>query len=284
MVDYSVTDSVEGALDDADPRPNAIDTSVAHPARRYNYWLGGKDNFAADRESADEIERHFPGMRIGVRANRDFLGRAVTFLTAEAGLRQFLDIGTGLPTADNTHEVAQRIAPDARIVYVDNDPLVMTHARALLTSSPEGQTAYLERDLRAPETILDADLLQATLDLTRPIALMLIAVLHFVPGEGTAEPIVRRLIDALPSGSYVAATHFTMDFMPPEDKAVYQQILASGRADTWPRDRAEFTALFDGLELVDPGVVAVSEWRPAAGTELPDRRNVGILAAVGRKP
>jgi hypothetical protein len=271
-------------VDGSEARLNAIDTSVPHPARRYNYWLGGKDNFAADRASGDEIERQFPGMRIGVRANRDLLKRAVHFLSAEAGIRQFLDIGTGLPTADNTHEVAQRIAPDSRILYVDNDPLVMTHARALLTSSTEGETAYLEADLRDPGAILADPLLRKTLDLSRPVALMLVAVLHFLPGRGAAQPIVEELLAALPSGSYLVATHFTQDFMPPEQAALLQRMLDSGRADVWPRDRAEFGALFGGLDLVDPGITAVSEWRPEPGAELPDRRHVGIYTAVGRKP
>jgi hypothetical protein len=261
-----------------------FDTSVPHPARRYNYWLGGKDNFAADRASGDEIERQFPGMRIGVRANRDVLQRAVRFLSAEAGIRQFLDIGTGLPTADNTHEVAQQIAPDSRILYVDNDPLVMTHARALLTSTPQGRTAYVEADLRDPEAILADPLLPGTLDLSRPVALMLIAIMHFVPGTGEVRPIVRRLMDELPSGSYLAATHFTVDFLPPEERAAYQQMLDAGRSDVWPRDRAEFTGLFDGLDLVEPGVVLATEWRPEPGTDLPDPRHVSIWAGVARKP
>ena len=266
------------------PGKAVIDTSVAHPARRYNYWLGGKDNFAADRESADEIERKFPGMRAGVRANRAFLQRAVRFLTAEAGIRQFLDIGTGLPTADNTHEVAQRIAPESHVLYVDNDPLVMAHARALLTSRPEGKTGYLEADLREPGAILDSELLRDTLDLTRPVALMLVAILHFVPGEGAAGPLVRRLLDALPSGSYVAITNFTLDFMPPEMQEAYRQMQASGRSDVWPRDRAEFTALFDGTELVEPGVEVPNRWRPDVDTEQPDPRLISMWAGVGRKP
>src|SRR3954464_12372364 len=147
-----------------------IDATVAHPARRYNYWLGGKDNFAADRASGDEIEKKFPGMRAGVRANREVLGRMVHFLADDAGIRQFLDVGTGLPTADNTHEVAQRITPDSRVVYVDNDPMVMVHARALLTSSPEGRTAYIEADLNEPAAILRDPMVAATLDMSQPVA------------------------------------------------------------------------------------------------------------------
>jgi O-methyltransferase involved in polyketide biosynthesis len=264
--------------------PAKIDASVPHPARRYNYWLGGKDHFAADRLSGDELERQFPGMRIGVRANRDLLQRAVGFLAADAGIRQFLDIGTGLPTADNTHEVAQKIAPDSRVLYVDNDPLVMAHARALLTSSPEGKTAYVEADLRDPEAILADPLVPETLDLSQPVALMLVAVLHFVPGRGVVQPIVRRLLDALPSGSYLAATHFTLDFLEPAEQAKYQHMLGQGPADAWPRDHAEFSALFDGLDLVEPGIVLATEWRPEPGVELPERHHVSIWAGVGRKP
>ena len=264
--------------------PVVIDSSVAHPARRYNYWLGGKDNFAADRESADAIERKFPGMRAGVRANRDVLGRMVRYLAADAGVRQFLDIGTGLPTADNTHEVAQRIAPDARVLYVDNDPLVMSHARALLTSTPEGITDYIEADLREPDTIMAAPQLRAALDLSRPVALMLVAVLHFVPGPDVARGLVRRLLDELPSGSYLAATHFTLDFMPAHEQAAYRQMLESGLSDIYPRDRAEFTALFDGLEMVDPGVVLVSDWRPDGDAEPVDPSRISIWAAAARKP
>ena len=182
---------------DRDPSRPVIDTTTAHPARRYDYWLGGKDNFAADRESADAIETIFPSIRTAARENRNFLHRAVRYLVTEAGVRQFLDIGTGLPTADNTHDIAQRLAPDARIVYVDNDPLVLVHARALLTSHPHGATQYIEADLRQPEQILtDADL-TGTLDLAKPVALLLVAVLHFVPDTDHPDTIVRTLLDAL---------------------------------------------------------------------------------------
>jgi hypothetical protein len=271
-------------VDDPISGNGGIDTSVPHPARRYNYYLGGKDNFASDRESADEIERVLPQIRVGVRANRGLLQRATRFLTAEVGVRQFLDIGTGLPTADNTHEVAQAIAPDSRILYVDNDPLVLVHARALLTSSPEGKTGYLDADLRDPERILAHPLLGETLDLSRPVALMLVAVLHFIPGRGAAQPIVERLLDALPSGSYLVITHATQDFMPSEQAAAYQKMLDEGRSDVWTRDRAEFTALLGGLELLAPGVVPASEWRPEPGAELPDREHVAVWGAVARKP
>jgi hypothetical protein len=261
-----------------------IDTTVAHPARRYNYWLGGKDNFAADRDSGDQLQALFPNVRLGALANRALLRRATRFLAAEAGIRQFLDVGTGLPTADNTHEVAQAVEPSSRIVYVDNDPLVMVHARALLTSTPQGRTAYLEADLNKPESILDHPALRETLDLSQPVGLMLIAVLHFVHGHGAAQPIVAKLADALPAGSFVVATHATDDFGTPEQQALYQRILAEGKSDVWTRGRDEFAALFDGLELVDPGVVPASEWRPEPGATIPARSAVNVWTAVARKP
>jgi hypothetical protein len=271
-------------VDDTSAPAPGIDPTEAHPARRYNYWLGGKDNFAADRASGDELQRHFPKVRLGALANRAFLQRATRFLAAEAGIRQFLDIGTGLPTADNTHEVAQRHAPDSRIVYVDNDPLVMVHARALLDSSPEGQTAYIEADLNDPESILADRALHETLDMKQPIGLMLIAVLHFIHGHGAAQPIVRHLLDALPPGSYLVATHATSDFGTPEQQALYQQLIEQGRSDVWTRGRDEFAGLFEGLELVTPGVVPASEWRPEADAVIPERSDINVWAAVGRKP
>jgi hypothetical protein len=271
------------AVDDTNATVAGIDPTAAHPARRYNYWLGGKDNFAADRASGDELERLFPKVRLGALANRALLRRATRYLAAEAGIRQFLDIGTGLPTVDNTHEVAQRHAPESRIVYVDNDPLVMVHARALLTSSPEGRTAYIEADLNDPQAILDHRTLHDTLDLTQPVGLMLIAVLHFIPGHGAAQPIVQRLLDALPPGSYLVATHATSDFGTPEQQALYQQLIEQGKSDVWTRSRDEFAALFDGLELVEPGVVPATEWRPEPGAEVPARSDINIWTAVGRK-
>ena len=270
-------------MDDTNAAAAGIDPTRAHSARRYNYWLGGKDHFAADRASGDELERLFPKVRLGALANRALLQRATRFLAAEAGIRQFLDIGTGLPTANNTHQVAQRHVPESRVVYVDNDPLVMVHARALLTSSPEGRTAYVEADLNDPDAILRHPALHDTLDLTRPVGLMLIAVLHFIHGHGAAKPLVRRLFDALPPGSYLVATHATSDFGTPAQQALYQQLIEQGRSDVWTRGRDEFADLFEGLELVEPGVVPASEWRPEPGAEIPERSDVNLWAAVGRK-
>jgi hypothetical protein len=276
---------VTGHTADRDAKRRVIDTTVAQPARRYNYWLGGKDHFAVDRASGDEMAEAFPTTRITAIENRRFLQRATRFLAGEAGIRQFLDIGTGLPTADNTHDVAQAVAPESRIVYVDNDPMVMVHARALLTSTPEGRTAYLEDDLRYPESILASREVRETLDLSRPVGLMLVAVLHFIPGEGAAAPIVRTLLDALAPGSYLVATNTTYDLPSPEAVARWEKLVATGRVDLWARPRAEFAALFDGLDLVEPGVVPVSEWRAENEPQpRPDPADVPMWAAVGRLP
>jgi hypothetical protein len=235
-----------------------LDTTVPHPARRYDYWLGGKDNFAADRESGDAIAAAFPSIRTAVRENRGFLRRAVTFLTEQAGVRQFLDIGTGLPTANNTHEVAQAIAPESRIVYVDNDPLVLVHARALLTSSRQGATAYLDADLRDTSKILGDAEVRRTLDFSRPIALMLVAILHFIPDDADPLGIIARLVAAMPSGSYLVMSHATGDFWTARARAD----IASGRfGPLSPRTHEQLGQFFDGLELVPPGIVSIAEWR-----------------------
>jgi len=245
------------STEDSHRLPPRIDTSVAHPARRYNYWLGGKDNFAADRASGDAVAAIFPSIRVAALENRAFLRRAVTFLAEEAGIRQFLDIGTGLPSADNTHEVAQRLAPASKVVYVDNDPLVMVHARALLTSASEaGRTDYVEADFREPDKILHEA--KRTLDLSQPVALMLIAVLHFVPEEDDPYDTVARLVNALAPGSYLAMTHTTADYL--DEKQIAD--IKGGRYGSFcPRPRAQFARFFDGLEIQPPGIVSVSEWR-----------------------
>ncbi|MFC7547005.1 SAM-dependent methyltransferase [Plantactinospora sp. GCM10030261] len=264
-----------------------IDTSVAHPARRYNYWLGGKDNFEADRRSGDEIAARFPAVRTAAVENRRFLRRAVTFLARDAGIRQFLDIGTGIPTADNTHEVAQAVDSRSRVVYVDNDPIVLSHARALLTSSTDGATAYIDADLREPDKILEHPDLDRTLDLTEPVGLMLIAVLHFVRDSEEPYAIVRRLLDALPAGSYLAASNVTTDFMPPEFAAQARQFgVAGGPHGVMAfRSRDEFGRFFDGLELVEPGIQTVARWRPEdeSGSR-PSDADAAVYGAVGRKP
>ncbi len=260
--------------------PAGIDWSVPHPARRYNYWLGGKDNYAADRASADAIEAVFPHIRTAARANRHFLQRSVRFLVEEHGVRQFLDIGTGLPTADNTHQVAQGIDPAVRVVYVDNDPLVMTHARALLTSTPEGRTSYLEADLRDPTSILNHPELTATLDLQQPVALMIVAILHFLRDHDEAYASVRTLVDALPAGSFLVATHATEDLLAEQTRTR----LAGLKTDFVGRSRAQFARFFDGLEVVEPGLQIVSRWRPEPGSHQPPPEEVSVYGAVARKP
>ncbi|MGW1057354.1 SAM-dependent methyltransferase [Micromonospora rubida] len=264
-----------------------FDTSVPHPARRYNYWLGGKDNFAVDRQSGDRIAAAYPAIRTLARENRAFLQRAVRYLAAEAGVRQFLDIGTGIPTADNTHEVAQAVAPESRVLYADNDPMVLAHARALLTSSRAGATAYLDADLRDPERILAADELRRTLDLSRPVALLLVAVVHFLTDADRPYEAVGRLVEALPSGSYLALSHVTIDLMPAEVVARMNVELAARtvQREAVPRSRAEFARFFDGLELVEPGVVPVTQWRAEVPeSERPPLAEASIYGGVARKP
>ncbi|MDG6104097.1 SAM-dependent methyltransferase [Dactylosporangium aurantiacum] len=260
-----------------------IDTTVPHPARRYSYWLGGKDHFAADRESGDAIAARFPAVVALARANRAFLGRSVRFL-AESGVRQFLDLGTGLPAPDNTHEVAQRVAPEARVVYVDNDPIVMVHARALLQGDPRGKTAYLEADVRDPDAILTHPSLLETLDLTQPVGVLLVTTLHFVHDDEQVAAIVRRLLDAVPSGSYLVITHGTMDFSTAEGVAAYEKMFAAGGTDVRARPKSTVEQYFAGLEIVAPGIVPVGDWRPDATTDSPVSADLQIYGVVGRKP
>ncbi len=255
-----------------------LDTSVAHPARVYDYWLGGKDNFAADREAAEQVIAANPDVVPGVRANRAFLGRAVRYLAGDAGVRQFLDIGTGLPTADNTHEVAQQVAPACRIVYVDNDPIVLTHARALLASTPEGATAYVDADVRDTGTVLEGA--AATLDLRKPVAVMLLMILQYVPDPEDPWGIVARLLEAVPSGSYLVVSDTAADINSEavaESARRYNQRLGSVRQTR--RTRAEFARFFAGLDLVEPGVVPLPQWRALAS---PSQR-IPAYAAVGCK-
>lgn len=260
-----------------------IDTSVPHPARRYNYWLGGKDHFAADRASGDAIAEAFPVVVELARANRAFLRRAVRFLAA-SGVTQFLDIGTGLPAPENTHEVAQRIAPDSRVVYVDNDPIVMAHARALLHGDRRGRTAYLEADVRDPGSILGHPALRETLDLERPVGLLLVAVLHFVHDDDQAASAVRELMAALPNDSHLVLSHGTMDFSTPEGMAAYEKMFAAGGTDVRARTRETIGGYFAGLEIAEPGIVAASDWRGEdAPADRPVSQDLGIYAAVGRK-
>jgi S-adenosyl methyltransferase len=255
-----------------------FDTSVPHIARVYDYWLGGKDNFAADRELGEQTLEAYPNLVFSVRANRAFLARTVRFLAREAGIRQFLDIGTGIPTANNTHEVAQHIAPDSRIVYVDNDPIVLSHARALLKSSPQGACAYLDADLRDPDAILPAA--AGTLDFGQPIAVMLIAVMHFIGDDAQASEIITRLTTACVPGSYLVISHVGGDIDAEQQTEMVRRLNQSVAEKATMRDRTGVTRLFDGLELVAPGVVRVSDWRP--DSDLEAARPTGLWGGVAR--
>ncbi|MDI3418313.1 SAM-dependent methyltransferase [Streptomyces luteolus] len=252
---------------------------VAHNARVWNYWLGGKDHYTVDKEVGDQVTSMYPSIGQVARADREFLGRAVRYLAGEAGIRQFLDIGTGLPTADNTHEVAQRIAPDSRIVYVDNDPTVLAHARALLTSAPEGATSYVDADAHDPDAILRAA--AETLDLDRPVAVILLGILNFVLDTEQATEIVRRLVDAVPSGSYLVVTHPTLELGGSGNTEAMAFWNENAKPPITARTGQEIAAFFDGLELLPPGLVSCSRWRAEPGTE---PRQVAQYGAMGRKP
>ena len=256
-----------------------FDTSVPHVARVYDYWLGGKDNFAADRVMGERTLQAYPNLVYSVRANRAFLARTVRFLVGTAEIRQFLDIGTGIPTANNTHEVAQRIAPEARIVYVDNDPVVLSHAKALLKSSPEGACAYIDADLRDPGTILAGA--AKTLDFSQPIAVMLIAVMHFVGDDAQASAIMNQLTGACVPASYVALSHAASDIDAEQMAEMIRRLNETTAEKTTLRDRAGVTRLFDGLELVEPGVIRAAEWRP--DTDLEAASPAALWGGVARK-
>ena len=258
-------------------------TDLAHPARVYDFLLGGKDNFAADRAVAEASIKANPEVRASAVENRGFIARAVRHLAGEPGIRQFLDIGAGLPTSPNVHEVAQAIAPESRVVYVDHDPIVATHGRALLTSKPEGKTAYVEADFRDLEAILSSQAVRETLDLSQPVGLVLAAVLHFVPDSDEPYPLVRRLVDWLPHGSYLVLSHLTPDF-DPETWATIPARLAEDGVIMRVRSRAEVQPFFDGLELIEPGVQVVSRWRNDADpASLPDDAAVSVYGGVARK-
>jgi SAM-dependent methyltransferase len=248
----------------------------------YDYFLGGKNHFAADRETADRVIGAMPGVRTGPRENRAFLGRAVSYLAADAGIRQFLDIGTGLPTTNSVHEVAQEIAPSSRVVYVDNDPLVLTHAQALLTSSAEGQTAYIHADLRSPGEILSSPVVRSVLDFAKPVGLILAAVLHFVADDDRPAEIVATLRDALAPGSYLVASHITAEHNE-TGSAAGQRAYLSGGVPMHPRDSGSFADIaFTGMSLVPPGLVLVSEWRRGGGGPLPPANEVNCYGGVAR--
>jgi S-adenosyl methyltransferase len=257
-----------------------INTSIPHPARVYDYFLGGKDNFEADRVAAEAAIKAFPRTAESARASRDFLRRVVRFLAGEAGIRQFLDIGTGLPSGQNVHEVAQSIAPESKIVYVDNDPIVLLHAQALLTSSAEGVTRYLDADLRDPESIL-RDAAQ-TLDFSQPVAILLLGILHNFGDQHDPYGVVRKLADASAPGGYLAIGHLTADIYPELNEFARELNERQLDSPLVLRDHAQVSRFFDGLELVEPGVVQLSKWRPRS--EFEAQAAAALWGGVARKP
>jgi hypothetical protein len=256
-----------------------FDTSVAHLARVYDYWLGGKDNYAADRAAGEASMQAYPDLVHSVRANRAFLARAVRYLAAEAGIRQFLDIGTGIPSANNTHEVAQAAAPASRVVYVDNDPVVLAHARALLTSSSEGATCYIDADLRDTGTILRQAARE--LDFSQPVAVMLIAILHVIGDDDEPYGIVRALMDAMPAGSYLALSHAASDIVPAQATEMVARLNRVMAQQGILRSQPQVARFFDGLELVQPGVTRVQDWRP--DSDIAVRTPSNMWGGLGRK-
>jgi O-methyltransferase involved in polyketide biosynthesis len=259
-----------------------LKTGVPHPARIYDYLLGGKDNFPADREAAKGITEGWPTLGHSMRANRNFMARMAHYIAAELGIRQFLDIGTGLPTAPNLHEVVQDVDQTARVIYVDNDPIVLVHARALLTSTPEGKTAYIDADLRDPQAILDAPQIAETFDLSRPVALCMIAVMHYILDEDEAHSIIDQLMRPLPPGSVLAMSTTTADSSPDEVNKGMAEYNAKG-IPAKSRTKAEVEALFAGYELVDPGVVLVHQWHPDDEARATPDKHVHIYGGVALK-
>jgi len=259
--------------------PLDLDTSVAHVARVYDYWLGGKDNFAADRAAGEQAIQAYPDIVYSVRANRAFLARTVRYLAGEAGIRQFLDIGTGIPTANNTHEVAQDVAPGSNVVYVDNDPVVLTHARALLVSGEQGHTNYIDADLRDTGRIL-AEAAQ-TLDFSRPVAIMLMAILQHIDEAEDPYEIVNSLLAAVPSGSYLAISHPAADIETEAMAQMAERLNKLMAEKVTFRTRPQVARFFDGLELVEPGMLRVQEWRPAS--EIEAKSPAALWGGVGRK-
>ncbi|MFD7733338.1 SAM-dependent methyltransferase [Kitasatospora phosalacinea] len=282
-----MTDHQENSLDwmsgtQSTPPSAELRPEIPHPARMYDYYLGGKDNFPADRAAAEQVLSLSPLVRISAQANRAFLQRAVRTL-AEQGVRQFLDIGTGIPSAGNTHEIAQAVDPAAKVAYLDNDPIVLVHGRALLAGSRPGTVSVLQADLREPKAILADPAVRELLDLEQPVALQLFAILHFIDDADDPYAIVRTLVDALPSGSYLALSHATGDFVPPEDAARGPAVYRSATAQLSMRSREQVLRFFDGLELLDPGLVTAPLWRPDQDPQDTDHE-VAIWAGVARKP
>jgi hypothetical protein len=262
-------------------QPVDLRTDQPHPARIYQYWLGGKDNFAADRQLGDKMAELLPSIPAAARSNRAFMLRSSRYIAEELGLRQFLDLGTGLPVTPNLHEVVQQITPESRVVYVDNDPIVLVHARALLTSSPEGATAYLDSDIREPQKILDAA--AKTLDFDQPIAVSMIAIIQLIPDDAEVQAIINAVMAPLAPGSTLALSAITADSDPEQVGAAARAAQAQGLSIT-PRPRHRVEALFAGLELVEPGVVLAHRWHPDASTPAIEDRHVHVYTGVAVKP
>jgi SAM-dependent methyltransferase len=266
----------------AEEAPFELNTNVAQSARVYDYWLGGKDNFPADQAVAEAIAEQLPSIRTQVRAQRAFLGRSVRYLARDAGIRQFLDIGTGIPSAGNVHDVAQEFAPDAQVLYVDNDPIVLVHARALRPSTPQGRVSFIQADLREPRKILRAPELAETLDLSEPVGLVLIGIMHHLRDEDDPRGIVATLMEALAPGSYLVLSQSTPDFDPEAMRGLAAASEQGGIANV-PRSLADTEPFFAGLELVEPGLVPMATWRPDPVAEQ-DPRSVYAYGGVARKP
>ncbi len=265
--------------------PIDLRTDVPHAARVYDALLGGKTNYKADRAAAAMVREQLPTLDLTARMGREFMHRVTAYLAGEAGVRQFLDIGTGIPTSPNLHEVAQSIAPESRVVYADNDPIVLTHSRALGESSPEGVTTYVEADAGEPESILAHPEVRGTLDWSRPVGLSMLLLLHWLPAERDPDAVVSTLVDALPSGSYVALSYATDDFDREAWQAIGAGLKAAGSGGVIPRSKPEFERLFKGLEMVEPGVVPPQRWRPDGhALALAGDTDVPIWAGVARKP
>ncbi len=265
----------------SDRAPMSLDTTVAHPARMYDYYLGGKDNFAADRAAADAAIAAAPDMKVTAQANRAFLGRAVRFL-AQSGIKQIIDIGTGIPTAGNTHQVAQEIDPSIRVVYIDNDPMVLIHARALMEAQSQGTTTVIQADLRDPRNLLSHPQVQSLIDFGEPVGVNLVAILHFIKDEEDPGRIVRTLRDALPKGSCLVVSHCTLDFTDPEVGVALRAIYGKATAPLVPRAHSEILEYFDGFDLVEPGLVHLPLWRPDGIVAPSLLERVHFYAGVGR--
>jgi len=264
-----------------DYEPPRIDTSKAHSARVYDYILGGKDNYLPDREAAEQLLKATPSAEASVRQNRQFMQRVARYLAADEGIGQFLDIGTGIPTSPNLHEVTQQVNPAARVVYLDNDPIVLAHAHARLTSSPEGKVTYIHADMRDVRAVLTAPELTATLDLSQPVALLILSTLHLITDPDEARELLGAYVAALAPGSVLALSVSTNDTLPADDQGVSS--LRSSGINVLQRTRAEVTALFDGLELIEPGVVLVNQWRPEADAPEAKLAEIGLSCGVARK-